>query len=293
MRGMLTSGLDFEVAIKNIKTAFVEDEKPLINLGLEKFTENGDTYGIRDKRTQEVYVEPIYDWVDDGYNARTMMVQVRDVGGNRMATELYIETEDESDETRASKANFSNKNKAKIAGGFGQYSGDLSDVLETQVHLLSDKSDEEIIQNIKNNSDIISMMSEEGMSEEDLQNFIKDPYIQHVKKQSQNRQSKINNKIATYFDTYDLIATITVPDGRSNGTYSEIINILNDSQIKYREDERFNEKPDRNVLKILIKKEDAEALEILNKEYKDSGITFRISTVNGEFDSAKMAVKKK
>ena len=207
MRGMRASGLDFEVAIENIKTAFYEDEKPLIKLGLEKFTENGDTYGIRDKRTQEVYVEPIYDWVDDVYNARTMRVQVRDVEGNRMATELYFENEDEGDEARASK---------------------LSNT----------------------------------------------------------------EKTATYFDTYDLIATITVPDGRSNGTYSEIINILNDAQIKYREDERFNEKPDRNVLKILIKKEDAEALEILNKEYKDLGITFIISTVSGEFANAKMAVKK-
>lgn len=74
---------------------FAGDDRPLSDLGLETF-EEGDLWGIRDIETGDIVVPAGYEWVDNVYNSRTMMVSVRheDDEGLMGAVELYFDDED-------------------------------------------------------------------------------------------------------------------------------------------------------------------------------------------------------
>ena len=87
-------------------------------------------------------------------------------------------------------------------------------------------------------------------------------------------QKSTLEKSATYFDIYDLRVTCETRAGISDVNYSAIINLLHDAGVRYREERRYNVKPDRVLMEILVQKEDIPAINDLNKEYGDKGYTF-------------------
>lgn len=81
-------------------------------------------------------------------------------------------------------------------------------------------------------------------------------------------------KAATYFDIYDYRLTCEARAGVEDVNYERIISALNDAGIRYKEDRRYNIRPDRVVMEVLIQKEDVDAIKKLNKDLKSEGLTF-------------------
>ena len=83
-----------------------------------------------------------------------------------------------------------------------------------------------------------------------------------------------SKKKAVYFDGYSYRVTIESLAGDNNQNYSFIINMLAAADIRYREVRRYTIEPDRVLLDILIKKEDVDVINELDKEGKEYDVSF-------------------
>jgi len=61
-----------------------------------------------------------------------------------------------------------------LSGGFGRFSPDLSDVLEAIIVKNKSKSEDEIVKIVKKDYGIRSDMKDEGMTDDNLRDIIKD-----------------------------------------------------------------------------------------------------------------------
>ena len=83
-----------------------------------------------------------------------------------------------------------------------------------------------------------------------------------------------NNKTAAIYDGYGYRVTIEAKAGDYNESYTPITGMLASADIRYREVKRYTIDPDRMLLDILITKDDIEIIQGLNKQSKETGITF-------------------
>jgi hypothetical protein len=81
-------------------------------------------------------------------------------------------------------------------------------------------------------------------------------------------------KQATIFDGFGYRVTIEAKAGDYNESYTPITSMLKSLDIRYREDKRYTVNPDRQMMDILVNKEDIEVIAELNKQSKETGITF-------------------
>ena len=80
-------------------------------------------------------------------------------------------------------------------------------------------------------------------------------------------------KTAAIFDGYGHRLTIETRSGQTNGSYTLVINMLQDADIRYREVRRYTIDPDRVCMDILIRDEDLDVVTELAKEVADLGIS--------------------
>lgn len=82
-----------EILPKSVKSMDTATERPLSQLGLEKF-QKGGKWGLRDIESKEVWFEPTYSWIDDVYNGTTGMVKTKDSNGDSLAVEILNDSGD-------------------------------------------------------------------------------------------------------------------------------------------------------------------------------------------------------
>ena len=80
-------------ALKKVQSMDPSTERPLSQLGLEKF-QKGKNWGLRDIESKEVWFEPTYSWIDDVYNGTTGMVKTKDSNGDSLAVEILNDSGD-------------------------------------------------------------------------------------------------------------------------------------------------------------------------------------------------------
>jgi len=83
-----------------------------------------------------------------------------------------------------------------------------------------------------------------------------------------------SKKKAVIFDGYAYRVTVESKARDNNQTYSAITNILSNLDVRYREVRRYTIEPDRVMMDILIKKEDADTIKEADKTSKEYDITF-------------------
>jgi len=79
-------------------------------------------------------------------------------------------------------------------------------------------------------------------------------------------------KMATIYDGYGYRLTIETKAGQTNESYTSVLAVLAEADIRYREVRRYTIDPDRVCVDILVRQEDLELLQDLAKEVEADGI---------------------